>query len=305
MVKRVIVALVVIAALGAWQWNDMWAWMHDRDIANLVGNYQHQVNELSDGTKEQMLADAHAYNQWLAGGGVHTLNATLDAVGAADPDTPEFREYASLLRTDGTSLIGYLSLPTIDTQSSVVHGTSPQTLSAHAGHLFGASLPVGGESTHAVIAAHSGWSRGTLFNRLEKVEVGERFYINVLGEQFWYEVESRTPVLPDAASPLLEIQPGRDLVSLITCFPTHINTHRLVVTGFRVEGPDLPVTGGYGGGMFYDAGIPWWAVIFGGGSLGIMSLVFWPKPIKAKSPIEVVDGAAPSLAKIRDVRHAH
>lgn len=131
-----------------------------------------------------------------------------------------------------------LAIPSIGVALPVYHGTEPETLAHGVGHLYGSGLPVGGEGNHSVLTGHSGLIDATLFDRLPEVKVGDKFYLNVLGEDFTYQVDEINTVLPEDTS---KIQPiaDRDLVTLITCTPYGVNSHRLLVRGTRV--PNDPV----------------------------------------------------------------
>ena len=113
------------------------------------------------------------------------------------------------------------------------HGTGAETLEKSVGHVVGTSLPVGGSSTHAVLSAHSGMASAKLFSDIDQLEKGDVFYIRVLGEVLAYQVDSINIVLPTDTS-LLQIEEGKDLVTLVTCTPFGVNTHRLLVRGHRV-----------------------------------------------------------------------
>ena len=130
--------------------------------------------------------------------------------------------------------MGYLQIPAIDLQLPIYHGVTEEVLQKGVGHLPESSLPTGGENTHCVLSAHAGLNDQKLFTDLELLELGDRFTLYILGEQLTYEVNSIQTVLPDQLQSL-SIQPGEDLVTLMTCTPYGINTHRLLVRGHRVE----------------------------------------------------------------------
>ena len=129
--------------------------------------------------------------------------------------------------------MAYVDIPQIGVYLPVQHGTGAETLEKSVGHVVGTSLPVGGSSTHAVLSAHSGMASSKLFSDIDQLEKGDVFYILVLGEVLAYEVDSINTVLPTDTS-LLQIETGKDLVTLVTCTPFGVNTHRLLVRGHRV-----------------------------------------------------------------------
>ena len=133
--------------------------------------------------------------------------------------------------------MAYVDIPQIGVYLPVQHGTNAETLERSVGHVVGTSLPVGGSSTHAVLSAHSGMASSKLFSDIDQLEKGDTFYIHVLGEVLAYEVDNINTVLPTDTS-LLQIEDGKDLVTLVTCTPFGVNTHRLLVRGHRV--PYLP-----------------------------------------------------------------
>ena len=129
--------------------------------------------------------------------------------------------------------MAYVDISQIGVYLPVQHGTNAETLEKSVGHVVGTSLPVGGSSTHAVLSAHSGMASAKLFSDIDQLELGDNFYVHVLGEVLAYEVDAINTVLPTDTS-LLQIEEGKDYVTLVTCTPFGINTHRLLVRGHRV-----------------------------------------------------------------------
>lgn len=152
-----------------------------------------------------------------------------------------------------------LRIPSIDVDLPVYHGTGDDVLIKGVGHLEGTSLPAGGENTHSVLTAHRGLARATMFDNLHKAKIGETFSIYVLGQTLTYEITETHNVLPDDTESI-QLHSGEDLVTLVTCTPLGINTHRYLVTGQRViPTPEADINAGLA-----DPGIPrfpWWAVI--------------------------------------------
>ena len=164
---------------------------------------------------------AEQYNAILSG------TAAVTEGGASTPPLP----YAEQL-TVGNAM-AYVGIPKIGVYLPVQHGTDADTLERAVGHVVGTSLPVGGSSTHAVLSAHSGMASSKLFSDIDQLAVGDVFYIHVLGEVLAYKVDTINTVLPTDMS-LLQIEDGKDLVTLVTCTPFGVNTHRLLVRGHRV-----------------------------------------------------------------------
>ena len=164
---------------------------------------------------------AEQYNAMLSGA------ATITEGGASAPPLA----YAQQLTVGG--VMAYVDIPKINVYLPVQHGTDADTLEKSVGHVVGTSLPVGGSSTHAVLSAHSGMANSKLFSDIDQLAAGDTFYIHVLGEVLAYQVANIATVLPTDTS-LLQIEDGKDYVTLVTCTPFGVNTHRLIVRGYRV-----------------------------------------------------------------------
>ena len=143
--------------------------------------------------------------------------------------------YEEILDVTGTGMMGYVEIPSIDVMLPIYHGTGEDSLSQGAGHMPNSSFPIGGEGTHAVISAHSAMPTARMFTDLDQLNVGDQFSIHVLDEVLVYEVDRIVTVLPTEIE-YLKIEPEGDYVTLLTCVPYGVNTHRLLVRGHRVEG---------------------------------------------------------------------
>ena len=187
-----------------------------------VAGYAEKVEQLSDADYQTYFDAADAYNR--------QLNTTPNAF--YKPDLVS--GYAQTLDISGTGIMGYITIPKISVELPIYHGTDEGVLQVAAGHLEGSSLPVGGAGTHAVISAHRGLPSAKLFTNLDELEVGDRFTITVLNRVLTYEVDQISIVLPTEIDQLLPTE-GMDYVTLMTCTPYGINTHRLLVRGKRVE----------------------------------------------------------------------
>lgn len=187
-------------------------------------DYQIALQETTDSEKESDLENARQYNLQLRS------ESIPDAFSVRDNITDE--TYESILNPLGDGTMGMISIPSINVEIPIYHYTTDEVLQKGAGHLFGSSLPIGGESTHAVISAHRGLPSAKLFTDLNLLKEGDIFYITVYGEKMAYEVEEILTVLPSETDSLA-IREGVDLVSLVTCTPYSVNTHRLIVRGHR------------------------------------------------------------------------
>ena len=182
--------------------------------------YTAAIEDTDDAELTAQRQAAQQYNAMLA-------NATISEGGASAPPLA----YAEQLTVGG--VMAYVDIPPIGVYLPVQHGTGAETLEKSVGHVVGTSLPVGGSSTHAVLSAHSGMASSKLFSDIDQLEKGDTFYIHVLGEVLAYEVDNINTVLPTDTS-LLQIEDGKDLVTLVTCTPFGVNTHRLLVRGHRI-----------------------------------------------------------------------
>lgn len=188
---------------------------------------------------KEALKSAEEYNKRLAQSGQPVLGEITDPFSGkatqgqttSEGDT----EYQSLLN-QGEGIMGSILIPRISVNIPIYHGTSQKVLAAGAGHLYGSSLPVGGPSTHAVVTGHRGLVDAPMFTRLDELEKGDTFYIKTMGKTLGYKVDRISVVLPNDTSQL-RIVPGQDRVTLMTCTPYGINTHRLLVSGHRAPMP--------------------------------------------------------------------
>ena len=154
----------------------------------------------------------------------------------SDPliDYKEIKNYKNILNVNDEGMMGYLSIDKIRVEIPIYHGTSNDTLNSFVGHVEGTSLPIGGNSTHSVLSAHRGLPSAKLFSDLDKLEVGDTFKIIVLDEVLTYKVDKISIVKPNNSKELMNVK-DKDYLTLITCTPYGINTHRLLVRGIRVD----------------------------------------------------------------------
>ena len=196
-----------------------------------VENYQEILDSLKPEDYETFLQAAEDYNTALS-----ELSFPLT----------EYRQvlgYNSILNVSGSGIMGYISIPKLGVELPLYHGTSAEVLNIACGHLEGTSLPIGGENTHCVLSAHRGLPHARLFTDLDKMELGDTFQITVLNQTVTYQVDQIKIVRPNEVDDI-QIVPGEDLCTLLTCTPYGINSHRLLVRGTRIENaaPILYVT---------------------------------------------------------------
>jgi len=203
-------------------------WHNSRSQTTVIENYNHAVAGLSETEYESLREAARAYNQGLLGSVV--LTDPFDASAAKKLS----EEYESLLNIGGDGVMGTVRIPQIGVELPVYHGTATETLEKGTGHLENTSLPIGGAGTHAVLSAHSGLPAAALFTELTKLTEGDLFFLDVLDETLAYRVDQVKVVEPEDTSDLL-IDANADYVTLVTCTPYGINSHRLLVRGVRTE----------------------------------------------------------------------
>ncbi len=183
--------------------------------------YSEQIEKVEDEAITAAREAAIEYNTRLSKGEIRKLSETLP-------------EYVQLLNVNGSEVMCYLEIPKLDLTLAVYHGDSDEGLKTATAHLFGTSVPVGGESTHAVISGHTGMASHRIFTDLPQMEEGDIFFLYVLGERLAYQVDQIKEVKPNDAT-AISIVHGEDLVTLLTCTPYGINSHRLLVRGTRID----------------------------------------------------------------------
>ena len=220
--STIILILIFLVGLSVMLYPSVSDAVNRKHQSRAVAGYAEEVEQLSDADYQTYFDAADAYNR--------QLNTAPNAF--YKPDLVS--GYAQTLDISGTGIMGYITIPKISVELPIYHGTDEGVLQVAAGHLEGSSLPVGGAGTHAVISAHRGLPSAKLFTNLDELEVGDRFTITVLNRVLTYEVDQISIVLPTEIDQLLPTE-GMDYVTLMTCTPYGINTHRLLVRGKRVE----------------------------------------------------------------------
>ena len=220
--SSIILILIFLVGLSVMLYPTVSDYVNQKNQSRAVASYSEEVENLSDVDYQAYFDAADDYNRRLA--------ETPDAFYRPE----EVSGYTDTLDVSGTGIMGYITIPKIGVELPVYHGTSDGVLQVAAGHLEGSSLPVGGAGTHAVISAHRGLPSAKLFTNLDELEVGDTFTITVLDRVLTYEVDQISIVLPTETD-LLQPVEGKDYVTLMTCTPYGINTHRLLVRGKRIE----------------------------------------------------------------------
>ncbi|MGO4680907.1 class C sortase [Microbacterium sp. 2MCAF23] len=263
-----ILAVIAFAGLLLLMYPTVASWWSQYNQSQLIVKVDSEVGGAAEGMRATELAEARAYNKALVGG-------ALVAAGSRNPTSssaaaPGF-DYQSLLHADADGVMARLRVPSIGVDLPIYHGTADSTLAKGVGHLEGTSLPVGGEDQHAVLTAHRGLAGATLFDNLDQVKVGDTFTVEVFGQVLTYRVRDTRVVLPEETQALYP-QAGEDLVTLVTCTPLGINSHRILVTGERVT-PTPQKDLDAAGAVPDIPGFPWWAPIIGGSLIVLAGLV--------------------------------
>lgn len=219
--------LIIIIAFAFMLYPLVSNFLAERDKSLVISEYNAIADTLEDEATAEMFRLAREYNAMIVPQVTEEETFTDEALAAAA------ESYDDLLNINSMGMMGYVDVPKIDVYLPIYHGTEADTLENGVGHIIGTSLPVGGESTHSALSAHSGMATQKMFSDLDDLEQGDIFYIHVVDETFAYQVTEINVVLPEELS-LLAIRKGEDLVTLITCTPFGVNTHRLLVTGSRI-----------------------------------------------------------------------
>lgn len=241
---RWIPLLLVIAGILVLTYPVVATYLRNSNHATVVDAYRDSQVEISQEDRSHWIDQARSYNEKNTGAPI--LDPWLNRV---SKDNAPYRDYLEQLNPRGEedAIMAVLSIPGIDVRLPIYHGTEMDTLHEGVGHLYGSALPVGGEGTHSVLTGHTGLTTATMFDNLGDVQEGDAFYLEVLGESFKYEVDQITVVLPEEIDDTQPIA-GRDLVTLITCTPYGVNSHRLLVRGTRVPVEDAEVEEAFRGG---------------------------------------------------------
>lgn len=248
---RVLAAVLILTALGIGMFPRVLQYRSARELASTSARSEKRVAGWPYPQADEAFAAAREYNKRLAKSGQPVIGEAKDPLAelyddpqnaannasadgsddSGDSASAKDKEYQSLLDS-GDGVMGAIRIPKISVNLPVYHGTSELTLASGAGHLYGSSLPVGGKNTHSVITGHRGLVEAAMFTRLDEMRVGDYFYLDVMGRTLGYKVDRITEINPDDTSKL-KIVPGEDRVTLMTCTPYGVNTHRLLVSALR------------------------------------------------------------------------
>ena len=255
--------MVFLAGAGIFLYPAISNYFAAENQAQIIHTYRSAVENSDPVILEEEWEKAEEYNENLVGDPVH--DPFVPGSGFAVPDN-----YEEVLNINGDGVMGYVEIPDIDVYLPIYHGTEEDVLEKGAGHLSMTTLPIGGEYRHSVISAHRGLPSAELFTRLDEMEIGDVFYIHVLDETLTYEVDMIETILPEELSHL-GAEEGKDYVTLLTCTPYAVNTHRLLVRGSRIETSEAYVPGD--SEEYVGRNLSWVGIYIGAILLGIVLLV--------------------------------
>lgn len=224
---------MVIVGFGLVMYPWLSNFLYEKNAGSQVNAYKKAAESLSDEEYKRLWRQAQQYNQSLADSHVVLTDPFTQKLKGYSKDL----SYAKVLNLDASGMMGYIEIPCISVNLPIFHGTSGRVLEKGIGHLEGTSFPVGGNSTHAVLTGHTGLSSAKLFTDLKELRKNDLFFVHVLGKNLAYKVCDIYVVLPEDTSKL-SIVNGKDIVTLVTCTPYGINSHRLLVCGVRTKYSD-------------------------------------------------------------------
>ena len=250
-VVKFFVILLFLAGLGLLAYPTISNEWNTYVQSTLIDNYEDCLSEMTEEDYTVEWEKARAFNETITQNKIGSDAFGVNADGDAITPTEEFlnSEYYSVLNVNGDGIMGYLSIPKINLKLSIMHGTFDEYIQTALGHMNGTALPIGGGSTHSVIVGHRGLPSAELFTNIDQLKEGDKFYIHVLDETLAYQVDMIYDMIPaediESLSNAMQVYPGEDHVTLFTCTPYGVNTHRLLVRGTRVEylGEDEPPKG--------------------------------------------------------------
>jgi len=216
--------LVILLGAGAATYPLIASINNERTQSLVQTEYEEKLQQLDTSEIDEALKKAHEYNKTIS-------TVQIEDIDKIKENLPD---YEDLLNLANNGIMGYIEIPAINIDLPIYHGTTGAAMEKGAGHMEGTSLPVGGIGTHAVISAHSGMASAKLFTDLDKLKLGDMFFITVCNQKLAYEVDNIAVVEPTDID-LIRIDTQQDYVTLLTCTPYGVNTHRLLVRGYRVD----------------------------------------------------------------------
>ncbi len=222
-IPNIIFGLIFLVGLSIFLYPSISNYINSKNQSRAISNYEEMMNTITEEDYTNLWNAAYAYNEELA---KKPLNFNLSE--------EELEEYNSIMDATGTGIIGYIEIENIGVNLPIYHGTSESVLQVGIGHLEGTSFPTGTKSTHAVLSGHRGLPSSKLFSDLDQMIVGDTFLLHILNETFAYQIDKINIVLPEETNDLAIVD-GKEYVTLVTCTPYGVNTHRLLVRAKRVD----------------------------------------------------------------------
>ncbi|MCQ2434718.1 MAG: class C sortase [Oscillospiraceae bacterium] len=223
--SNIILILIFLVGLSMLLYPSVADYVNKQNTSHAIANYDAFISSASEEKIEWIFSEAEAYNKNLAASQISLNSDTKTA------------DYRNVLNPIGTGIMGYVDIPKINVELPIYHGTEEGVLQIGVGHMENSSLPIGGESSHAVLSGHRGLPSAKLFTDLDAMAEGDIFMITVLNRVLTYRVDQIKTVLPSESEDM-QIVHGKDYCTLVTCTPYGVNTHRLLVRGIRVEAED-------------------------------------------------------------------
>ena len=236
--RKLIRVVIILIGIGILVYPSLSEFLTEQNASRAVASYDDSVSKTEQARLEALYEEAREYNRLLASS-TGLAKPPVDANG----DPISLDSYEKMLNLGGDGMMGYITIPKLNVTCRIFHGTEESTLQVAVGHLKNTSLPVGGETTHAVLSGHRGLPTADLFTDLDQLTEGDVFYIKVLNHTLCYTVDQIMTVLPDETEEL-SIREGKDYVTLLTCTPYGVNSHRLLVRGVRTpfdDSKEIPV----------------------------------------------------------------
>lgn len=223
----IISIILILGGLVIFLYPTVSNYLAEKNQVEIIREYEEMVVQINENQINQEMQKAQTYNENLSGEPVH--DPFVAGSGYALPEN-----YKEVLNLSEDGVMAYIEIPKISVYLPIYHGTSNEVLEKGVGHIQSTSIPIGGISTHSVLTGHTGLPSAELFTRLDELDIGDIFYIHVLNEVLTYKIYETKVILPDDIDEL-QITSGRDLVTLVTCTPYGVNTHRLLVKAERTE----------------------------------------------------------------------
>lgn len=221
-ILRLLVVFVLLFCIGWTGWRAIVSAQH----SSTLSTYQNEVEKIDSATYDQLKKEATKYNDLL----YQTQNVSVSGIS----DMLSDENYQKMLRVNDSEVMARINIPKINVQLPVYHGTSEEVLMNGIGHLQTSSLPIGGKNTRAILSGHRGMAEADMFTRLDELEKGDLIFIEVLNEKLAYLVTDMEVILPEETENL-NIEGGEDILTLVTCTPIYVNSHRLIVNAKRVD----------------------------------------------------------------------